>query len=451
MTFGCWRHPRIQLCCATCFRLLEPLLCPVCSPALSAWLFSLRRLPQQAPLTLEQIMADPDWIAASIEVPELFDDRGVPPYFSVDGQSVYYRVKRSGSPIKDLHRINLADGADSTVDAAAMANADGAQTVFDASRRYAAFVRNGDIFLREVASGRLTQATRTAQDETAPQFSADRPQAVVPVRTGLVRLRHRRRRRDACRRAEARERSGCAGSQARRSARLAAAPVHDAEKGARRQARHTRKRRTDAEGRSDRAHRCRSTSAMKCASSAPALSPDTRRLFVVTVAKSHDEGKKGKLTRYVTESGYEEFEDERTRVGRNDSAPQTLWLFDLSAHTKTQLKVDGLPGVHDDPLKSVRAENAAQTKGNYADRTDVNGYKEKADKTKDEAKARTLEVMATRFSEDGANAAVELRSLDNKDRWIASVDFFQAGAGPAASAARRRLGQLDVQRLRLCA
>ncbi len=45
-----------------------------------------------------------------------------------------------------------------------------------------------------------------------------------------------------------------------------------------------------------------------------ALSPDTRRLFVVTVAKSHDEGKKGKLTRYVTESGYEEFEDERTHL-----------------------------------------------------------------------------------------------------------------------------------------
>ncbi len=93
-------------------------------------------LAQQAPIapdsiSLEQIMADPDWIGASIEVPEPFDDRGVPPYFSVDGQSVYYRVKRGGSPIKDLHRINLADGADSTVDAAAMANADGAQTVFD--------------------------------------------------------------------------------------------------------------------------------------------------------------------------------------------------------------------------------------------------------------------------------------------------------------------------------
>jgi dipeptidyl aminopeptidase/acylaminoacyl peptidase len=31
--------------------------------------------------------------------------------------------------------------------------------------------------------------------------------------------------------------------------------------------------------------------------------------------------------------------------------------------------------------------------------------------------------MAMRFSRDGANLAVELRALDNKDRWITSVDF----------------------------
>ena len=36
--------------------------------------------------------------------------------------------------------------------------------------------------------------------------------------------------------------------------------------------------------------------------------------MAATAPKNHDEGKKGKLTRYVTESGYEEFEDERTRA-----------------------------------------------------------------------------------------------------------------------------------------
>jgi hypothetical protein len=47
------------------------------------------------------------------------------------------------------------------------------------------------------------------------------------------------------------------------------------------------------------------------------LSPDAHWLIVVTEPKSHLKGKEGQLTRYVTESGYEEFEKERLRVGRN--------------------------------------------------------------------------------------------------------------------------------------
>jgi len=128
---------------------------------------------QNAPLTLEQIMADPDWIGAPIDLPEPFEDRGGGPHFSVDGKSVYYRAKRSGSAIRDQHRIDLGDGKDSVVDAAAMAAADGEQVTFDPARVRAAFVRNGDVFVRELASGHTIQVTRTTTDETGPQFSAD--------------------------------------------------------------------------------------------------------------------------------------------------------------------------------------------------------------------------------------------------------------------------------------
>jgi hypothetical protein len=38
--------------------------------------------------------------------------------------------------------------------------------------------------------------------------------------------------------------------------------------------------------------------------------------------------------------------------------------------------------------------------------------------------------MAIRFSRDGSNAAVELRALDNKDRWLASVDFGKSALEP---------------------
>ncbi|HEY7873314.1 MAG TPA: S9 family peptidase, partial [Rudaea sp.] len=126
-----------------------------------------------APLKLEQIMADPDWIAGQIQVPEEFEEGGGAPYFSVDGKSVYYKLKRNGSPVFDLHRIDLANDKDSIIDAAAMANADGGNTVYDATNTHAAFVRNGDVFLRDLRNDATTQVTRDAQRHGDLQFSAD--------------------------------------------------------------------------------------------------------------------------------------------------------------------------------------------------------------------------------------------------------------------------------------
>src|SRR5438045_7564957 len=81
-------------------------------------IFAAAAAAQQAPLTLEQIMADPDWIAGQISLP---GHPGTAPYFGSDGRSVYYELKRNGSALKDLHRIDLRDGKDSLIDAAAIA------------------------------------------------------------------------------------------------------------------------------------------------------------------------------------------------------------------------------------------------------------------------------------------------------------------------------------------
>jgi len=116
----------------------------------------------QPGITLEKIMADPDWIGPAVK-----DE-----YWSANAHSVYYSVKRRGSSIVDLHRIDIAGGSDRIVDPKAMSDADG-PPVFDGSGKRAAFARNGDIFVRDIAGGRLRQITRTLQTKAAPQFSAD--------------------------------------------------------------------------------------------------------------------------------------------------------------------------------------------------------------------------------------------------------------------------------------
>jgi dipeptidyl aminopeptidase/acylaminoacyl peptidase len=154
------------------------------------------------------------------------------------------------------------------------------------------------------------------------------------------------------------------------------------------------------------------------------LSPNGRWLIVVTEAKSYVKGREGQLTRYVTESGYEEFEKERLRVGRNPPAPQSLMLLNLTDHTMHALSLDNLPGIHDDPLKSVREENAKNAKPLPAASSQLPANNERKARgvwvINDEPDAVSGDMI---WSADGGAVGIQMYSIDHKDRWLASVDL----------------------------
>src|SRR5690606_27802642 len=86
------------------------------------------------PLTMERIMAHPDWIGQPVESA----------WWSWDGNTAYYTLKRDGSTIRDIHALALSgDGASRTLDGAGRAGIDAAQPLFDPQRTRMAFVRNG--------------------------------------------------------------------------------------------------------------------------------------------------------------------------------------------------------------------------------------------------------------------------------------------------------------------
>ena len=358
-------------------------------------------------LDLETIMANPDWVGHAVENP----------YWSVDGRSLYYSLKRDGSQVHDLYRVDPAGGTSVKLDPAAMAQAEG-PAVYDRAHQHAAYILHGDVFLTDLASGRRVQVTRSAQPESAPQFSADGrslqyregnswyvydlasgvtapaavlkftddPQAKTPDTLEqqqlelFKELRDNKRDKDA----EHAEQQALAAADPSRAPQ----PFYLGDKS----------QLMDTE-----------------------LSPDGRWMLVVTQPAHHDDGKAPYVIHYVTDSGYTETEDARTYVGRNDPAPQSVLLLDLSAHKQYPLATDELPGIKDDPLKAIRAKTVAAL--------------EKAGKD-DEAKALkapdvrpvTLYSMDSgsagiAWSEDGRNAALEFLSVDSKDRWIATVDF----------------------------
>jgi dipeptidyl aminopeptidase/acylaminoacyl peptidase len=342
---------------------------------------------ESKPLQLEQIMADPAWIGAPVESP----------HWSLDGRSALFQLKRADSPLRDLHRVGFDGTAMVKLDDAALATVDAPNPVFDASGRQALLIRDGDVFVRDLASGTLRQLTRSEIIESQPDFMAD---GRVMYRAGadwivhdlnaglagpLVLLKVEK---DP---AEAPKADDLRDMQLRLIATLA-----------REKAWRDGQRERDAELRRGVSGRQLPPVFLgdSIAISDSALSPDGRWMLVVTQPKSAEPGRAGKMPKYVTESGYEESEDVRPRVGRNLPAGQALVLVDLTDGSQHPLDLKALPGIEIDPLAELRAAAG-----------------------KDPLKGpRDVRVNAIEFSADGAQAAVMLRSVDNKDRWIAVVE-----------------------------
>ncbi len=378
-------------------------------------------------------MADPDWIGAPVR----------DPYWAADGRSVYYSLKRSGSPLIDLHRITLPDRKDGVVGADAMADIDAA-AVYDPGGRRAAFVRNGDVFVRDLPSGRLMQITRTPEVEAAPQFSADGARLSFRVDNDWFVF-------------DFKSRLTFPVAIVKAEKDPDAPPPADDLRDMQLRTFGTLKRlREETDLKKQQAAALREADPTRSALPfylgdevrirATVLSPDARWLVVVTTPKAFDKGKEGKLTRYVTESGYEEFETERLRVGRNPPPSQSLLLLNLADHTVQPLALDALPGIHDDPLKAVREENARASQPLPAAAATDSGTPAPAAGAPGPSgapgppgataagigKARGVwifndepEVNAggIHWSRDAKAVAVQIFSIDNKDRWLASIDL----------------------------
>jgi dipeptidyl aminopeptidase/acylaminoacyl peptidase len=347
---------------------------------------------------LAQIMAHPDWIGPPVESP----------FWSLSAPLLHFELKRAGSPVRDLYRVGFDGAAATAVPDADRATLDGANPVFSADGSRALFLRHGDVFLRDRDSGALTQLSRTTDSEADPQFSADA--RAVHWRVGTRWFRHDLA--DGVTHALAEikpekdpdtpDEDALRAMQLRLIATLAReADDRDAVRQREAELREADPSRAPAPVYLGREARLVATS----------LSPDGRHLLAVTQAKG-EPGRGGKMPKYVTESGYEEVEDVRTRVGRDAPAAQSLHLIDLNTGEVSLLPFDPLPGIAEDPLAELR-EAAAKPK--------LEGQ-------------RPLEVEAIRWRADGQRAALMLRAIDNKDRWIASL-----APSAATLAARHRL------------
>jgi dipeptidyl aminopeptidase/acylaminoacyl peptidase len=391
--------------------------------------------PQSSPhpLTLEQIMADPDWIGNAPEEP----------YWADDGQAVYYRRKQQGHELRDLYRLELASGKTRLIPFAEEGKVDVGGGALSHDRRNKVYVREGDVYVKDLGTGAIRQLTRTAQKASDASFMVgDRRVSfragddlfVYDLDTGLVsQPADLRLKKDPVVAADEPDKDDAAEVLKQQQRRL-----FDAIREKRLKEKETRER-DEAEQRDD------PTRAPlpwylgeKIKIEQRSLSPRGNWLLLVTVSKDAKEAKKAQMPNYVTESGYVEEREVRSKVGAAEPIPQSLLLLDLEHHKSYELALDELPGITVDPLKQLRDKEAAAKKAEHDKRVDKNNGKESDRDTdkdndknkdkgedkekKDKPKARPVTVAGIEWSEDGAHAAVELISLDYKDRWIVTLE-----------------------------
>jgi len=353
-----------------------------------AALVTLTRLAAAAP-DLKQIMADPDWIGPPVEAA----------WWQLDGESYLYRVKRAGSQVRDLYRVDLDSGAIEQVEDSDRAALDAPEPVFDRNRGRALMVRDGNLFLRNLGDGTLRQLGGGAEPVRDPAFAAD--EDFVHYRQGSTWMRL-----DLI--------TGVA--RALTDLKLEDPPFEAAEDGLEADQlrlfptleRERRWQQQQNEHVVETAHGDPTRDAapwylgkgMEIADST--LSADGRWLLAVVQKAGADPGKRDRMPKFVTRSGYVEIEDVRTLVGRDSSTPQQLWLLDLERREKHDLALGSLSGRGSDPLAELKAAQ------------DIEPH--------DADNPRPVRISGIEWHPVKARALVQVRAIDNKDRWTVRVE-----------------------------
>ncbi len=350
------------------------------------------------------------------------DFAGTPPTsprWSYDGKRIYYERHRPDTDLTDLYEVDVATGRTSRVDDRDRGTVDPARVVYSRDHRFAAFVSQGNVFLRDVRRGTLRQITRTDERARSPQILLD---GRVAYRIGDVFLAFDPATGTTSTLADLRLADDPAAKKSEDYLQRESLRLFDV-------LRERKARRESGEKLDDARRAADPTRAGKPwylgkgkALRAASLAPDGRWLLVVVGPKRDlsereeegaDGGKPGKLANYVTEDGYVEIRDTRPKVGTGHPESPGIRLLDLEKHDANEVDFSTLPGLNDDPLAELRAAAATQA----ADAAKQTGEPAPAEPAK--ATPRVVNVRDLEWSDDGGELAIQFFSYDNKDRWIA--------------------------------
>lgn len=354
-------------------------------------------------LSMEQIMADPDWLGRQPEQA----------LWGADSQQVFYLRKQQGSEQRDWFAKQLtAQNNGELVTLANVHQIGNARAVYNTDRSLQAYIFEGNLFVRHMASAELIQLTRDSAVQADPLFLLDGRIAyregwtyyaidmASGIRTELANLKT----------AEAPKApaapKGYLAQEQRKLIEFVALEQKNADQ------RYTASQQLQAQNSSMAPKAFYLGKDLQIVSAS--LSPKADYLLV-SVRKATKRNDKDIMPNYITGSGDIAAQPVRARVNDVIPVPQRIMLLNLTDGSSSELSYNSLPGYNEDVLAAVKVENA----------------KARGEKYKSEKVIRDIGLMsdwgwtrsAMRWHSNGDHVALMLRAMDNKDRWIATVDL----------------------------
>ncbi|NLU91750.1 S9 family peptidase [Chitinophaga sp. Ak27] len=342
---------------------------------------------QAGPLTVEKIMRDPKWIGTS---PDHV-------FWGTDNQTVYFDWNPDKQLSDSLYYASTKNNTPRKTDAAERAlikaRASGA---YNTDKTLLAYSYQGDIYLLEIKTGKLTRITSTVATETSPVFSFGGKQIVFQQNNDLFAW-------DRTSGLISQLTSFDNGSKPVDSDERKAGNMEEqtlkAQQLALMQVVRDRKAKKDATTAFNKAHEPAALRRLYLQNKSLyniGISPDGR--FITYTLYTAPSGVRNTIVpEFVTASGYTTDIPARDKVGSPQGSYES-YVYDRQRDTVLPVKTSDLPGIKDQP--------------DY-----VKDYTKK-----DTPVVRDVQVNGPWWSDQGTHALAEVRSQDNKDRWMVLLD-----------------------------
>lgn len=353
-------------------------------------------------ITLEQAMADPDWLGRQPESA----------LWGADSNSIVFKQKREGSVVRDLYKVKLSDNTVSSIPLSKLHTVVNRDAISSPDGQFQVYTFEGNIFTKNGITAEVRQLTFGSENVRIDQFLTNGLLAyskgtsffTLDVNTGI-------------------------------SKELVNLHLVDAPKGVQepqtllsknqlRLIKYIQVQHKNAKDREAYKNEVAAQNDFQFKNDfylgkgkelvAVSLSPSGKALVVAFKDKKAERSEHDIMPHYVNSDGNIHPKAVRQRVAESTPQNTDFMFIDLEAGEQKSIDLSSMPGFDEDVLAAVKAENA-KAKG------------EKYESKKAPRSINLIEDWAWRegviqWSSDGSKVAMMIEAWDNKDRWLVTLN-----------------------------